>query len=88
MALTVGGQLRTGSQPPKGILTTIKEAIVGEFKTKRLDQIVRATPRKSGVQEVFPVRLVFEDPNGGEERWDLEFFKDDFKQWSAKTASQ
>lgn len=87
MALTVGGQLRSGTQPPKGIFTMMKEALSGEFKTRRLDQIVRATPRKEGDKEVFPVRLVFEDPNGGEERWDLEFFKDDFGQWSASNAA-
>lgn len=87
MSLTVGGHLRVGNQPPKGLFTMMKEAISGEFKTRRLHQIVRATPRKEGDKEVFPVRLVFGDPNGGEERWDLEFFKDDFGQWSASNAA-
>ena len=64
----------------------VKEAITGEFKTRRLNQIVRAVPRKNSDKQMFPVRLIFEDPNGGEERWDLEFFKDDFNQWSARSA--
>jgi TPR repeat protein len=86
MALTVGGQLRNVNQPPKGLITMIKEGLSGEFKTRRLRSILRAEPRENSGRKVYPVRLVFEGPDGGEERWDLIFFKDEFDQWSAETA--
>jgi hypothetical protein len=86
MALTVGGQLRDANQPPKGLFTVIKEGLSGEFKTRRLRGIFRAEPRENSGRKVYPVRLVFEGPDGGEERWDLVFFKDEFGQWSAETA--
>ena len=86
MALTVGGQLRNVNQPPKGLITMIKEGLSGEFKTRRLRSILRAEPRENPGRKVYPVRLVFEGPDGGEERWDLIFFKDEFDQWSAETA--
>jgi len=86
MALTVGGQLRDANQPPKGLFTVIKEGLSGEFKTRRLRGIFRAEPRENSGRKVYPVRLVFEGPDGGEERWDLIFFKDEFGQWSAETA--
>jgi TPR repeat protein len=86
MALTVGGQLRDANQPPKGLFTVIKEGLSGEFKTRRLRGIFRAEPHENSGRKVYPVRLVFEGPDGGEERWNLVFFKDEFGQWSAETA--
>jgi len=86
MVLTVGGQLRNPNQPPRSVYELLLEGARNVFKIKRLREIRRSEPRESEGRKLYPVRLVFEGPDGGEERWDLIFFKDEFGQWAAEPA--